>query len=498
MGVQNQHSEQPADTTAKAEPADRVKLAELDAAQLRDVMYARLQGNISIGPPVDPRVGKEPFEWLSDEFRRGSTSLQRRMTAVLEDFLDELTDTDRWPERSRYDLLDLIQDCGEQLLDHIHRLIRQQTFLQAAGLGPDVHAALLKVLISNGHHATPEFWLQQSEVLGPSYGALILSGLVDHGLDLAMHHLPQLSADDEARDYVRWLLPELQDRFGTAVVLEQLDRLRPQLPDATYQLYKSDLLPPVTADVTAPTSKIDDPQSSPLRPWEITGSALFQLLQSSEPSEFACLTDAVQEAELVAQRFRNLGFDVADVTEESTRDVDIKSSLVSYDYDVIHVSAHGVYGFQVKSADARRHDKLDQPKVNTGMVIHLNKYLMAAEISKIRRVPELVFLDCCAHGQIKLKEQDSSDLPGYDSTARIAKELIKLGVRAVVCTERNMDAAAALTFADNFYERMFRGETVGQAVLTARHTTLRLHGEGTDTWREYQCYGDPTYVLTKF
>lgn len=60
---------------------------------------------------------------------------------------------------------------------------------------------------SNDVYATPEFWLDQSLALGPAYGALIFSGLIGHGLELTMSHLPQLSSDPEARTYIRWVFP---------------------------------------------------------------------------------------------------------------------------------------------------------------------------------------------------------------------------------------------------------------------------------------------------
>jgi hypothetical protein len=230
-----------------------VNLAELAADELREVMYARLQGNLAGGPAVDPRVGPAAFEWLGDEYQRADAGTQHRMTAILRDFLCELTDTQRWPEPARWALLDLIQDCGEALVDDLYRMIRQRALLDAEGLGPDAHAGLLKCLISNGHHATPEFWLDQSQTLGPAYGALIFSGLIDHGLELAMSHLPQLSSEPEARTYIRWVFPHLKDRYGTSAVVEALERQRARLPDETYRLYRDDLVPPQRLDPPAAT-----------------------------------------------------------------------------------------------------------------------------------------------------------------------------------------------------------------------------------------------------
>src|SRR3954447_22399935 len=88
-------------------------LADLSFKRLKQVMFDRLHGHQSIGPATDPRVGPEPFEWLSEQFRRADTALRGRMSAILREFLDEVTDLKAWPEHARDDLLDLIQDCGD-------------------------------------------------------------------------------------------------------------------------------------------------------------------------------------------------------------------------------------------------------------------------------------------------------------------------------------------------------------------------------------------------
>jgi hypothetical protein len=58
-----------------------------------------------------------------------------------------------------------------------------------------------------------------------------------------------------------------------------------------------------------------------------------------------------------------------------------------------------------------------------------------------------------------------------------------------------VDDAAALTFAELFYQRMLSGLPFGEAVRQARAETFELHGDRTNTWGAYQCYGDPAYKL---
>ena len=270
------------------------ELAGLSHEELREVMYSRLQGYPSIGPVADLRAGPEPFEWLSEQFQHADAGLQHRMTSVLRGFLDELTNTERWPEGSRCALLDLLQDCGETLIDDLFRLIRQQDLLGVEGLGADAHAGLLKCLISNGHHVTAEFWLEQFELLGPPYGALVFSGLVDHGVELAMSHLPQLSSDREAKQRIRWLFPHLKDRYGVQAVTAALDAQRERLPNETYLLYRGDLVVPVVRDITTPEAELTD--SGGQRPASERSGPISAKVDTPAPRTWADLQGLVQRA----------------------------------------------------------------------------------------------------------------------------------------------------------------------------------------------------------
>lgn len=223
--------------TAKATES----LTDLPFEQLKRVMFARLHGEQSFGPITDPRVGLEPFEWLVEQFQRGDTGLRDRMTAVMGEFLNELADLEAWPAPARSNLLDVLQDCGDALVDDIRRLIRIQTLLKLAGAGAPAHAGLLKCLISLEHRETPEFWMEQFNLLGPEYGALIFSGLLDHGLDVAVRRLPHLCRHDHALQQIRLLLPVLQDEFGTERVLRTFQSQFERLPKTTCAVFVADL-----------------------------------------------------------------------------------------------------------------------------------------------------------------------------------------------------------------------------------------------------------------
>jgi hypothetical protein len=78
--------------------------------------------------------------------------------------------------------------------------------------------------------------------------------------------------------------------------------------------------------------------------------------------------------------------------------------------------------------------------------------------------------------------------------ASIAEELIKMGVKAVVAAGWAVDDEAAATFANTFYDEMFRGRSFGEAVLAARQAAYN-HYSHTNTWGAYQCYGNPGFKL---
>ena len=148
------------------------------------------------------------------------------MTTVIREFLRELSDAALWPADARSNLLDLIQDCGdpELLGDDIRALIRQRSLLDLPPAGPVAHAGLLKCLIALGNRQTPEFWHQQLEILGGEYGALVFSGLIEHGIETAARSLSEVAAgvqDDNRQPRVfrfKRLPTKTADDFGTHVV----------------------------------------------------------------------------------------------------------------------------------------------------------------------------------------------------------------------------------------------------------------------------------------
>lgn len=206
-------------------------LGEMEYSALRQLMFDVLHGTQVLGPPLDPRSGIRPFEQLSEVCLRGDRVVRRRIAQVIREFLYELVDIEAWPEDARGDLLDFVQDCGDEVVEDLRTLVRQKTLLDAAAIGPPGHAGLLKCMLSLGAYSTPAWWLEQFDLLGPDYGALMFSGLVEHGLDHATGQLPKLCASDLAAREIAMLIPGLVDQYGLDRVQEAFAKEVPSLSD---------------------------------------------------------------------------------------------------------------------------------------------------------------------------------------------------------------------------------------------------------------------------
>jgi hypothetical protein len=124
------------------------------------------------------------------------------------------------------------------------------------------------------------------------------------------------------------------------------------------------------------------------------------------------------------------------------------------------------------------------------MVIGDGVFLTPKEDHQMRRIPELVFINCCHLGKIENDKQEDF----HRIAANLATEFIRNGVRVVIAAGWAVDDAAAGTFASVFYDEMLSGRNLGDAVQTARRQTYERHVQ-TNTWGAYQCYGDPGYRL---
>lgn len=202
-------------------------------------------------------------------------------------------------------------------------------------------------------------------------------------------------------------------------------------------------------------------------------------------SGFVPLDAAYKEANTIANLLGKWDFQVVSRIRQSS--IEIITALLAEDYRILHLAGHGVY----------QYEPADSPgKLVTGMVLGDGAFLTAAEIEQMSCVPDFVFINCChlAKMNVSAPIRDAITQNRSKLAASFAKQLIEMGVKAVVAAGWEIDDAAAQVFAETCYSALLRGETFGAAVVAARREAWRLHSN-TNTWGAYQCYGDPEYRL---
>lgn len=238
-----------------------VNLSGLTYRDLKQHIKDRLFGEVAGGVPIDTRGDEPVYQWLVDSFRQGSDGLQNRMTEAFKELLFEALSTSEWNE-SIYQLLDLLQLVGKELISEIYQRLTGPEIGDS-----DVRAGLLKVFVAHQHKGTEAFWLNQYNLLGPEYGALVFAGLVEHGLDTAVAHFPQLAKNDHALAWLELYIPSLIDRFGLEATKTAFHLLWDQMNDAQKKALKDQIGVPVHHRTKS--GNIIIPQEDELAPTEV-------------------------------------------------------------------------------------------------------------------------------------------------------------------------------------------------------------------------------------
>ena len=195
------------------------------------------------------------------------------------------------------------------------------------------------------------------------------------------------------------------------------------------------------------------------------------------PEALDGLEGAGNEAQTVVNVLRQYGYDCEEAIG-GEKAVDIINKLYRSLYRIVHIAAHGVYDEKTRDGGSR-----------SGVVLSDGLLITAAEIGAMETVPDLVFLNCC-----HLAKADARPVAFNRLAYSISRELIEMGVRAVVAAGWAVDDGAARVFAEEFYSQILRNRPFGDAVFAARS---RTHEEfpGLNTWGAYQAYGDPGFVI---
>jgi CHAT domain-containing protein/pimeloyl-ACP methyl ester carboxylesterase len=192
------------------------------------------------------------------------------------------------------------------------------------------------------------------------------------------------------------------------------------------------------------------------------------------------LPGAEKESITVRRNLESQGYEVVMAPSDS-KGVDVINKLFKKPYRIIHISAHGV--FQAGVGEDER----------SGVVLSDGLLLTAVEIGQLEVVPDLVFLNCCFLGKMNNPPKTAYNRLAYS----VARELIEIGVRAVVVAGWAVRDDAGEFFAETFYRALLHEQrTFGEAIHKARQMTYEEpRFSGCNTWGAYQAYGDPGFRM---
>lgn len=239
--------------------------------------------------------------------------------------------------------------------------------------------------------------------------------------------------------------------------------------------------------------KIANPRAKPVMSFERKA-----LVVGDPVSDFVPLPGARDEAKRIAAQLTQSDYRVAELIQPKAEAVML--ALHADAYQILHLAGHGVHRHPLEGRAKRPCDLCGQPlpqkeqDLVSGMIIGEGMVLTPGDVEQMRRVPDLVFLNCCHLGRVDDKGKDSDRDRMHRLAANLAAQFIQMGVRAVVAAGWAVNDRAALTFAETFYRHMVDGRRFGEAVRLAREQTWQDHPTY-NTWGAYQCYGDPDFVL---
>ena len=192
------------------------------------------------------------------------------------------------------------------------------------------------------------------------------------------------------------------------------------------------------------------------------------------------LPGAEKESMTVRRNLESQGYEVV-MAPSGSKGVDVINKLFKKPYRIIHISAHGI--FQAGEGEDAR----------SGVVLSDGLLLTAVEIGQLEVVPDLVFLNCCFLGKVNNPPKTAYNRLAYS----VARELIEIGVRAVVVAGWAVRDDAGEFFAETFYRTLLHERKMfGEAIHTARQMTYEdPRFSGCNTWGAYQAYGDPGFHM---
>lgn len=152
---------------------------------------------------------------------------------------------------------------------------------------------------------------------------------------------------------------------------------------------------------------------------------------------------------------------------------DLMDLLGRGDFTLLHFASHNV----VRSMST------DGLYIPFGDMKFERLYVERWPRNQFRNQSPLVFMNCCASG---------GSVPLYTEMARWANSFLRVGAGAFIGSLWEIRDTSALTFAENFYDEVNSGQTLGESMRVARSALKRSD----PTYLAYTLYGNPLARLS--
>ena len=159
----------------------------------------------------------------------------------------------------------------------------------------------------------------------------------------------------------------------------------------------------------------------------------------------------------------------------------LNQELQSGTFDVIHFAGHAAFD--------------DEDPDLSGLLLHDKEVFFAQKIRRLLEGRPLVFLNACQTGRTA-NENAAQQVRGYlqKSAEGLASAFIYGGALGCIGSLWPVYDTPAAEFAIDFYRRLLKGYTIGEAMRLARVGSREAYPQQI-TWAAFVLYGDPMYQL---
>lgn len=170
-----------------------------------------------------------------------------------------------------------------------------------------------------------------------------------------------------------------------------------------------------------------------------------------------------------------------DIIHVDLKSFDIDTTYVKKnlrDYDLLHFAGHCEYNLKDPTDSGW---VLNDGKLTTRDILSLGQSTP---------LPNIVFSNACQSADVAKGLIESED-----KIYGLANAFLLSGVRHYIGTFWKIPDDTSLSFAEEFYQQIILGRSVGEAVRLARLSLIKKYGYDSIIWASYLLYGDPTLTL---